>query len=88
MNDAGSGDDPAARVGPVVDAHVHFWDPTELQCPWLAGVLALDRPFGPADYSEASGWAADDRLVFVEANCRRSDNVRSRGSRASSRTPT
>jgi L-fuconolactonase len=39
-------------------------------------VPALDRPLGPAEYGGASGWRADDRVVFVEANCRRSDNVR------------
>lgn len=76
MNGPGAGDDSAARAGPVLDAHVHFWDPAELHCPWLADVPELDRAFGPADYGAAAGWRAADRLVFVEANCRRSDNVR------------
>ncbi len=76
MNESVSGDDSALRHGPAVDAHVHFWDPAELRCPWLVDVPALDRPFGPADYGAASGWGEDDRLVFIEANCRRSDNVR------------
>jgi L-fuconolactonase len=70
MRETESGD------APVVDAHVHFWDPEELHCPWLAEVPALGRRFGPAEYGAASGWRAGDRVVFVEANCRRSDNIR------------
>lgn len=76
MNESVSGDDSAAYDGPIVDAHVHFWDPSELRCPWLADQPALDRPFGPAEYGAAADWGMADRIVFIEANCRRSDNVR------------
>jgi L-fuconolactonase len=48
----------------VVDAHVHFWDPSALHYSWLDGIPALRRSFLPRDY-------ADDvqAMVFVEANC-------------------
>jgi L-fuconolactonase len=57
----------------VVDAHVHFWDPTELHYPWLEELPSLDRPFRPSDYHAAAGREARapiDKLVVVEANCR------------------
>jgi L-fuconolactonase len=48
----------------IVDAHVHFWDPSALHYAWLDGIPELRRPFLPRDY-------ADDvqAMVFVEANC-------------------
>lgn len=33
----------------VVDSHVHFWDPTRLDYPWLAGTPSLQRAFQPTD---------------------------------------
>lgn len=64
-----------AHTEPVIDAHVHFWDPGVLSYPWLAGSATLNRPFGPADHAEAAEGAGIERLVFVEANCHPSENV-------------
>jgi L-fuconolactonase len=50
----------------IVDAHVHFWDPGELDYPWLAPIPSLRRAFLADDYAPASGAA---RMVVVEANC-------------------
>src|SRR5690606_2286197 len=58
---------------PIVDAHVHFWDPSRLEYPWLEELPALKRAFGPADYSAyagASGTPTVEGIVFVEANPR------------------
>lgn len=52
---------------PVVDAHVHVWDPERLRYPWLDGILALDRPFLPADIDRGNG--SPIRHVFVQAGC-------------------
>jgi L-fuconolactonase len=48
----------------VVDAHVHFWDPSALRYPWLDSVPALGRAFLPRDYPNDV-----HAMVFVEANC-------------------
>src|SRR5712692_3163761 len=63
---------------PVVDAHVHFWDPGELEYSWLEELPSLRRAFLPSDYAAATGaaGAAGDvpiTVVFVEANCRPAD---------------
>ncbi len=56
----------------IVDAHVHFWQPTRLRYPWLAGVPALDRAWVPADFAAACagtgpGGGTVERWVFVES---------------------
>ena len=52
----------------IVDAHVHFWDPTRLRYPWHADAPALSRPFLPADYRDAIGDARVKGCVFVECD--------------------
>lgn len=51
----------------VIDAHVHFWDPSVLRYPWLSAEPALAAPFLPSSYAPlASGEV--DAAIFVEAN--------------------
>ena len=40
---------------PIVDSHLHVWDPAILDYPWLPGIPFLNRPFLPKDYEEAKG---------------------------------
>jgi L-fuconolactonase len=51
----------------VIDAHVHFWDPSVLRYPWLSGEAALAASFRPADYAPLTSDELD-AVVFVEAN--------------------
>jgi L-fuconolactonase len=51
----------------VIDAHVHFWDPSVLRYPWLASEPALDARFTPADFPPL-GSGEVDAVLFVEAN--------------------
>jgi L-fuconolactonase len=51
----------------VIDSHVHFWDPSVLRYPWLAGLPALAAPFGPPDFPPFTSGEVD-AAVFVEAN--------------------
>ena len=53
----------------IVDAHVHFWDPSALRYPWLDGLPALDRAFLPASYVSATSGIPIDSMILVEANC-------------------
>lgn len=52
----------------VVDAHVHFWDPSTLRYPWLDPEPTLRRAFLPRDYPPFAE-ANVDAVIFVEANC-------------------
>lgn len=49
---------------PIIDSHLHLWDPHHLDYPWLSG--ALDRPFLPADFQAASAQVRIESLVFLE----------------------
>jgi L-fuconolactonase len=49
---------------PIIDSHLHLWDPQQLSYPWLSG--KLDRPFLPADFQAASASVAIEALVFLE----------------------
>lgn len=49
---------------PIIDSHLHLWDPQRLSYPWLTGTL--DRPFLPADFQAASASVAIEALVFLE----------------------
>lgn len=51
----------------VIDAHVHFWDPSVLRYPWLEGEADLAGSFRPSDFSPLTSGDVD-AVVFVEAN--------------------
>ena len=52
---------------PVIDGHVHFWDPARLHYAWLGSVPPLNRAFLPADFAAASPPVTVEGIVFVEA---------------------
>lgn len=54
---------------PLVDAHLHLWDPARLHYAWLGGEPALNRPFLPADFRRAAGAVAVAKMIFVQCDC-------------------
>jgi L-fuconolactonase len=53
---------------PLLDTHVHFWDPAQLSYPWLAEIPQLNAAFLPADLGAATTGLALEKIVFVEAD--------------------
>jgi len=53
---------------PIVDSHVHIWDPDKLNYPWLSGVSKLNRAFLPKDYRQECGSVDVDTMVFIECD--------------------
>lgn len=51
---------------PIVDTHVHLWDPRRHGMAWLAGNAVLERPFGLAEYAEATAATSVAGWVCVE----------------------
>ncbi|MGH7943927.1 MAG: amidohydrolase family protein [Opitutaceae bacterium] len=54
---------------PIVDTHVHIWDPGRLRYPWLAGVPKLNRNHLIEDYRRACGPVEVAKMVFVQCEC-------------------
>ena len=53
---------------PIIDAHVHLYDPEAIAFPWMAGEPRLNSRHGLDEFSEASRGVAVDGLVFVEVD--------------------
>jgi L-fuconolactonase len=55
---------------PIVDSHIHFWDPNRLQYDWLAGIHILNRSFLPSDLTQQAATINLQKIVFVQCDCR------------------
>lgn len=54
---------------PIVDSHLHVWDPNHLAYPWLNEVPMLNKPHLPADYNQACGPVDVGAMVFIQCEC-------------------
>lgn len=53
---------------PMIDSHVHLWDPERLSYPWLEETPRLNRRFDLTDLDAAIGRAPLEGFIFVECN--------------------
>jgi len=51
---------------PIVDTHLHLWDPKRLSYSWLAGNALLNRPCLVEDYRKDCGKVDVEAMVFLE----------------------
>jgi len=51
---------------PIVDTHLHIWDPGRIRYPWLDGNALLNRPYLPPDYRRAFSSVEVEAMVFVQ----------------------
>jgi L-fuconolactonase len=54
---------------PIVDCHLHLWDPGQLRYPWLLGNQLLNRPYLLEDYRSACNGLNVRQMVFVQCEC-------------------
>lgn len=54
---------------PIVDSHIHFWDPGRLKYAWLQEVPTLNRAFLPTQLAQAATAVNLQKIVFVQADC-------------------
>ncbi len=52
---------------PIVDTHLHLWDPDSIAYPWLADVPFLNRAYLIDEYKKACGPVNVEKMVFVQA---------------------
>lgn len=51
---------------PIVDSHVHLYDPAQLRYSWLKRVPRIDRRYDLADFDRCRAEVAVDKIVFAE----------------------
>ena len=51
---------------PIVDTHLHVWDPRRLSYSWQKGNALFDRPYLVEDYRRDCGDVEIEAMVFVE----------------------
>ena len=53
---------------PVVDAHVHLWDPERFRMPWLDDNSRLNHAFGSSEYARDSDGLGVEAVVYVQVD--------------------
>jgi L-fuconolactonase len=53
---------------PIVDAHVHLYDPAAIPFPWMEKVPQLNRAYLPADFDRLTRGVDVEAMVFVEVD--------------------
>ena len=51
---------------PIIDTHLHIWDPARLDYAWIKGSPLFDRPYHVEDYARDLGAVEVEAMVFLE----------------------
>lgn len=51
---------------PIVDTHLHIWDPSRIRYSWLDGIDVLNRPYLLSDYNAHTQGVDIEAMVFVQ----------------------
>ncbi|HET7717021.1 MAG TPA: amidohydrolase family protein [Bauldia sp.] len=53
---------------PIIDTHVHLFDPSGLPYAWLSGAPPINKPHLPADFDRLTAPVTIEGMVFVEVD--------------------
>lgn len=60
---------------PIIDAHVHLYDPGTITFPWMSDVPQLNKPHLPPYYDERVAPVVVDGIVFLEVDAAEGEHV-------------
>jgi predicted TIM-barrel fold metal-dependent hydrolase len=58
----------AMTMHPIIDSHVHLWNPAQLRIPWLDDIPLLNHAYGLGEYREQTQGLFAEAIVYVEVN--------------------
>jgi L-fuconolactonase len=61
---------------PIIDAHVHVFDPTAIRFDWMQHVPALNKPHSPHDFRTKTKGIDIEGFVFVEVDAAAGQHLR------------
>jgi L-fuconolactonase len=61
---------------PIVDAHVHLYDPNAIRFDWMTSVPKLNRPHLVTDYDEMTAGAGIEAMIFVEVDAAQGEHLK------------
>ncbi len=53
---------------PIIDTHVHLWDPAHFHIPWLSSAERINTRFLAPEYAEHTRGVQIDACVYVEVD--------------------
>jgi L-fuconolactonase len=53
---------------PIVDSHVHLWDPRRFRMPWIDDIPPLRHPFELTEYSEHTQGLRVEAMVYLQVD--------------------
>jgi L-fuconolactonase len=64
---------------PIIDSHVHIYDPGAVDYGWMSSVPKLNHPHMPQDYDRLTQGVAVEAMVFVEVDASPGAHLREAG---------
>ncbi len=53
---------------PIIDSHLHLWDPARFRMRWVEGNPTLEQPYGPAEYREHTAGLEVEAMVYLQVD--------------------
>src|SRR5690349_9854047 len=60
---------------PIIDAHLHLWDDSNLSYPWLTSIAILNRSYLLSDLMAATKSLHVESFIFIQSGCEESQSM-------------